>query len=190
MAGEDGARRYGLAMSAAFKACAAATGVTQKQLAAENHSSEARASRYLNGLRIAPADVLDSFFRFLEDHGCGLGERAREDLLTCAARPCAPAPDFTNRAGCEFRRRLGAALPVRPGCLGRFERLCGGLRPWCGSWAGLSDDLVGPGPGAARPGNGESDAPGSCHLPPAAGQPGRSGDHSAARLPESLVHVG
>jgi transcriptional regulator with XRE-family HTH domain len=79
MAAEDGARRYGPAMSEAFKACAA-MGVTQKQLAAEIHSSPSVVSRYLNGLRIAPADFLDSFCRFLQDHGCGLDEDAHRKL--------------------------------------------------------------------------------------------------------------
>ncbi|MEW1912997.1 helix-turn-helix domain-containing protein [Kitasatospora sp. NPDC085895] len=111
MAAEDGARRYGRAMNEAFKACAAATGVTQKQLATEVHSSEAGVSRYLNGLRIAPADFLDSFFRFLETHGCGLDDDARRELHDLRREALRTSTADANRIA--YLEELTCGLQVR-----------------------------------------------------------------------------
>ncbi|PBC66265.1 hypothetical protein BX265_8324 [Streptomyces sp. TLI_235] len=88
------------------------------------------------------------------------------------APECAPAMHRAEHCAALLLLASGRALAARPG---------GRVRAGCGSGAGCLMTSSDPAPGAARPGNSESGAPGSCQVPPAADQPGQQAPDRAVK---------
>lgn len=71
---------YGEALDAAFQPVRASRAARQYELAAAAHVSQTTASRYLNGINVAPEGFVDVLAAFVSRHGHPLAPGAREEL--------------------------------------------------------------------------------------------------------------
>ncbi|MFJ5050491.1 hypothetical protein [Streptomyces sp. NPDC088719] len=71
---------YGRALKAAFQPVLASGAARQYELADATHVSSTTASRYLNGIYVAPKGFVDALATFVSRHGHTLAPGAREEL--------------------------------------------------------------------------------------------------------------
>ncbi|MFW3477138.1 hypothetical protein ACN24M_39380 [Streptomyces microflavus] len=71
---------YGEALDAAFQPVRASRAALQYELAGAAYVSQATASRYLNGINVAPEGFVDALAAFVSRHGHPLAPGAREEL--------------------------------------------------------------------------------------------------------------